>query len=93
MSGLSQEQLVQEWQQSADGLTDLLSQPIESASVPGGSLSPRVAAAAALAAGSLGARTTQWLDWNSRKLPKMLLGDSYPTLRARLLGRGVKKSA
>ena len=41
--------------------------------------------AAALAAGRRGPCATQWLSWNSKKLTKKLLGDSYYTIRTRIL--------
>ncbi len=46
MSDLPDQRLEQEWQKSVELLTELLGEPVETASVPGGYYSPRVAAAA-----------------------------------------------
>ncbi len=46
--------------------------------------------AAALAAGRRGPCATQWLSWNSKKLMKELLGDSYYTIRTRILAAGTR---
>jgi peptidoglycan/xylan/chitin deacetylase (PgdA/CDA1 family) len=49
MSSCSWEQLVREWKQSADILTQIVGKPITIASVPGGNYSPQVGRAAATA--------------------------------------------
>lgn len=47
--------------------------------------------AAALAAGRRSACTRQWLEWNCMKIPKRLLGNSYYTVRTRILSTGRTK--
>lgn len=47
MSSCTREQLIYEWKQSADILTQILGRPVTIASVPGGNYSPRVGRAAA----------------------------------------------
>jgi peptidoglycan/xylan/chitin deacetylase (PgdA/CDA1 family) len=49
--------------------------------------STRATTAAALATGRPGARGAQWLDWNSKKLAKKMLGSSYYSIRTRILDR------
>lgn len=45
----------------------------------------------ALAAGQPSACTAQWLEWNSRKLAKSLMGNSYFTVRNRILAGRITK--
>jgi peptidoglycan/xylan/chitin deacetylase (PgdA/CDA1 family) len=126
MSHCSNEVLIDEWTRSVNLLSDILNEQVDSASVPGGYYSTRVAETAVAAgirilfnsepttavqnilgctvvgrynilrgmpvrrSGDLvsvlsGARSRQWLYWNTKKLAKRFGGQAYLAARDRLL--------
>ena len=126
MSACSEREIYEEWHRSTSFLSDVLGEPVHTASVPGGYFSSRVARAAAMAGikylfiseptvgchaqqgclifgrytiwrgmtaevaaeiavGRRVPRWKQWLWWNTKKVAKMVGGDSYVRIRKSLL--------
>ena len=126
MSACSEREIYEEWERSINFLSDVLGEPVHTASVPGGYFSSRVAraataagikylfiseptagchsqqgclifgrytiwrgmaaeVAAGIAVGRRVPRWKQWIWWNTKKVAKMVGGDSYVKIRKSLL--------